>query len=130
MEQVGEHADFKERGKRLREARKAKHLTQDELAEKASIHRTSVSRHEKGSLGITREAAEKYEGALDVAADDLAQVISPSLLASLRELERHVRILALRGLPSDGMAAEPSVEEVEDALRWILATHEPPGETG
>lgn len=120
---------MEERAKRLREAREAKGLTQAELGEAAGIGRTSVSRHEQGHIGIAREAAEKYERVLDVSADDLAQVVSPSLLASLRELERHVRVLALRGSPAGGSLVEPSQEEVDDALRWLLAGREPRGET-
>ena len=55
----------------LKEVRKAKCLTQDELAEKADISRVMVSRYESGTVIPTVDVLVRIADALDVSTDYL-----------------------------------------------------------
>lgn len=57
--------------KRLREARKARSFTQEELAEKADISRVMISRYETGSVIPTVDVLISLADALDVSIDYL-----------------------------------------------------------
>ena len=57
--------------RRLREARKANSLTQEELAEKADISRGLVSRYESGAVIPTVDVLVSLANALDVSTDYL-----------------------------------------------------------
>lgn len=57
--------------KHLREARKAKRFTQEELAEEANISRVMVSRYESGTVIPTVDVLVSLANALDVSTDYL-----------------------------------------------------------
>lgn len=80
--------DQEERGRRLREARLKAGLTQDELAERTGLPRTSFPGWEHGTRGIRKGTAETLAAYLpSIEADDLLAVLSPSYLATLREMK-------------------------------------------
>lgn len=53
-------------GKKLREVRQQKGISQEKLAELAGLHRTYVSSVERGERNISLVNIEKLAGALDV----------------------------------------------------------------
>ncbi|WP_020603043.1 helix-turn-helix domain-containing protein [Spirosoma spitsbergense] len=62
--------DVKQRvGQRIREARKAKGLTQKELADKISLSVGTVNQYEVGKQNLTIETIQKVANALGVSFD-------------------------------------------------------------
>jgi transcriptional regulator with XRE-family HTH domain len=58
-------------GERVREIRKAKGLSQEELAHKANLHRTYIGMIERGEKNITLVNIEKIAQALEIEIEDL-----------------------------------------------------------
>ena len=58
-------------GKRIQSLRKAKKLSQEELAEQAGIHRTYMGAVERGEKNATIETLQKIATALGVKVGDL-----------------------------------------------------------
>jgi len=58
-------------GKKVREHRLALGLSQEELSERAGVHRTYVGMIERGEKNITLRNIEKFAEALEVAIDEL-----------------------------------------------------------
>jgi len=58
-------------GNRVRQLRKAKNISQEELAEKAGLHRTYIGMIERAEKNITLLNIEKLALALNVAVKDL-----------------------------------------------------------
>ncbi len=58
-------------GKRVRELRKAKKITQEQLAELIGVEQQQICRIEKGGCFTTIETLEKMSEALDVPVDEL-----------------------------------------------------------
>ena len=58
-------------GDKLRQIRKQKKISQEELAFRAKLHRTYVSDVERGSRNISIKNVEKIAKALDVSLPDL-----------------------------------------------------------
>jgi len=64
--------DIKEKfGQRLKTLRKAKGLSQEELAEKSGLNRPYISGIEKGRRNVSLEVMEKLAGALGVEMGEL-----------------------------------------------------------
>lgn len=61
-------------GEKVREERKKKGLSQEQLAEKAGVHRTYVGMIERGEKNITLENIEKISNALRVSIPDLLRL--------------------------------------------------------
>lgn len=57
---------LKKFGDRVRELRKSKHISQEELADKADLHRTYIGMIERAEKNITLLNIEKIALALDV----------------------------------------------------------------
>lgn len=55
----------------LKEIRKAKGMTQAQLAKAAKIHRITISKYEAGRVDPTLNSAEKLASALGVTVDEL-----------------------------------------------------------
>lgn len=62
---------YKEVGERLKQARKAKGLTQNQVAEILGVVRSTVTQHERGFCNITHTVAKKYATLYDVTLDYL-----------------------------------------------------------
>ncbi len=58
-------------GQRLRELRRARHLSQEELAFRARLHRTYISSAERGQRNVSLVNLEKLATALEVDICDL-----------------------------------------------------------
>lgn len=58
-------------GKNIKNARKSKHLTQKELAEKVGVSNTAIMRYEKAQRSPNNAMFEKIAEALDVTPSDL-----------------------------------------------------------
>ena len=58
-------------GDRVRELRKKKELSQEELADKAGLHRTYIGMIERGEKNITLVNIEKIANALELSVSDL-----------------------------------------------------------
>ena len=56
---------------KLREIRKARGMTQEQLAKVSGIHRITIARYETGKIDSTLQNAEKLANALCVTVDDL-----------------------------------------------------------
>lgn len=55
----------------LKEIRKAKGMTQAQLAKAAKIHRITIAKYEAGRVDPTLDSAEKLASALGVTVDEL-----------------------------------------------------------
>ncbi len=60
-------------GKKVREKRVALHLTQEELAERAGVHRTYIGMIERAEKNITLGNIDKIAKALGVPLDELVK---------------------------------------------------------
>ena len=58
-------------GKRIKQMREAKDMTQDELADKSGVHRVTIAKYETMDIGMTLESAKKIADALGCTIDDL-----------------------------------------------------------
>jgi transcriptional regulator with XRE-family HTH domain len=58
-------------GKAIRRRRRELDLSQEELAERAELHRTYISNIERGELNPSLETMEKLVKALDITVSDL-----------------------------------------------------------
>jgi len=117
---VATTGDNIEKGRRIREARIAKGLNQKEVAEQIGANPATISNIEKGRMGVTRERAEALGPVLDVDPDDLAEVVSLSLLRRLESIEFLLGLLVPRGLLEDDAAlaqAERMVAEAQALLQ-------------
>ena len=56
---------------RLRELRKNKGLTQDQLSRKSGVNRTCIARYETGKNGMSTKNLVRIAGALDVPIDEV-----------------------------------------------------------
>ncbi|MGV0024185.1 helix-turn-helix domain-containing protein [Phormidesmis priestleyi] len=64
--------DIKERfGKAIRQRRRELDLSQEQLAERAGLHRTYISSVERGTQNPSLENIEKLAGALEISIADL-----------------------------------------------------------
>lgn len=66
-------------GERVREIRKKKGLSQEELADKADLHRTYIGMIERAEKNITLLNIEKIANALDVNIKELLAINDKSL---------------------------------------------------
>lgn len=66
-------------GERVREIRKKKGLSQEELADKADLHRTYIGMIERAEKNITLLNIEKIANALDVNIKELLAINGKSL---------------------------------------------------
>jgi transcriptional regulator with XRE-family HTH domain len=85
-------------GARLREARAARGLTQEQVAVRARIARTDVNRIENDGLSVGRQRLERIAAALDVSVLELqpeAEVDAPGLTLLRRLEEAEAALLAL-----------------------------------
>lgn len=65
-------------GDRIRNIRKEKGLSQEELAFKASLHSTYIGQIERGEKNATLESIEKIASALNVTLEELFKFIQPA----------------------------------------------------
>ena len=67
IQKVGKMADIKHKvGLQIREARKAKGMTQKELGEKLGVGEPTVTNYESGKQNLTIETLKKIADALDI----------------------------------------------------------------
>ena len=60
-------------GKKVQEMRKERHLSQEQLAERAGLHRTYIGMAERAEKNITLRSMEKIANALNVSIISLIQ---------------------------------------------------------
>lgn len=65
-------------GKRIRDKRKEKGWTQEELAEKAAMHPTYIGKVERSEKSLTLDSLENIVNALDITYEELFKYIKPS----------------------------------------------------
>ena len=56
---------------RLRELRKAKGLTQQQLAQESGVHRTNIARYETGRNSLSERNLIRIAGALNMSVDEV-----------------------------------------------------------
>lgn len=64
-------------GERIRNFRKEKGLSQEELADIANLHATYIGQLERGEKNATLESIEKVANALEISLEDLFRSIQP-----------------------------------------------------
>ncbi|MDL1896375.1 helix-turn-helix transcriptional regulator [Anaerolineae bacterium CFX7] len=74
-------------GRRVRELRQAKGLSQEKLAELANLHRTYISSVELGERNVSLKNIEAFANALDVSITELF-VQGPVQARDISELKR------------------------------------------
>lgn len=72
--------------RRISLARRAKHLTQEKLAEMVGVTVESISRYEGGRLGLSLEMLDRIARALDLPIETLLRDSPPGLTAEETEL--------------------------------------------
>lgn len=65
-------------GERIRNFRKEKGLSQEELADIANLHATYIGQLERGEKNATLESIEKVAKALEISLEDLFRSIHPN----------------------------------------------------
>lgn len=65
-------------GDRIRNIRRERGLSQEELAHLSSLHSTYIGQIERGEKNITIESLEKVTNALNISLDELFRYIEPS----------------------------------------------------
>lgn len=65
-------------GQRLRNIRKEKGLSQEELADLSSLHSTYIGQLERGEKNATLESIEKVVHALEITLEELFRFIQPT----------------------------------------------------
>ena len=70
--------------KKLKELRKRKGISQDELADLIGVHKSHVSRYERGLASPSIEVAQKIAAVLDVSIDEL---VSDEITVSSKDKE-------------------------------------------
>lgn len=81
-------------GKRIREYRKQKNWTQEQLAEAASLHYSYIGGVERGDRNISLETLEKIAAALDIPAGDLFRM--EVVLDKQQLLDEHIKLVSER----------------------------------
>ncbi|MNO66160.1 HTH-type transcriptional regulator SinR [compost metagenome] len=81
-------------GQRIREYRKQKNWTQEQLAEAASIHYSYIGGIERGDRNISLETLEKIAAALDITAGDLLRL--EVVLDKQQLLDEHMKLVSVR----------------------------------
>ena len=81
----------KERGRRVRQARKAKNLTSDQLSELIHCSRNNLLMIERGERGLTLENADLIAAACDVLPDYL--LLQSDYMTAKKKLEKEVLLL-------------------------------------
>lgn len=65
-------------GERIKNIRKEKGWTQEQLAEKAGMHPTYIGKAERGEKSLTLDSLENVVNALDITYEELFKYIKPS----------------------------------------------------
>lgn len=78
-------------GNRIRELRKAKGWTQEQLAEAAGLHYSYIGGVERGDRNISLETLEKIMNGLQVPAEDIFKFKEDSLYK--RALDEHITLI-------------------------------------
>lgn len=65
-------------GERIRDIRKQKGLSQEELAERAGLHPTYIGQLERGEKSATIDSLEKVTAALEITFEELFRHVQPS----------------------------------------------------
>lgn len=81
-------------GKRIREYRKKKSWTQEQLAEAASLHYSYIGGVERGDRNISLETLEKIVSALDIPAGELFR--PEEVLDKQSLLDEHMKLVSSR----------------------------------
>lgn len=81
-------------GKRIREYRKKKNWTQEQLAEAASLHYSYIGGVERGDRNISLETLEKIALALDIPAGELFR--PDEILDKQQLLDEHMKLVSRR----------------------------------
>jgi transcriptional regulator with XRE-family HTH domain len=63
----------KQLGERIRSVRKGKKISQEELAEKASVYHTFIGQIERGEKGLSLDTLESVIKALDISLGDIGK---------------------------------------------------------
>jgi transcriptional regulator with XRE-family HTH domain len=80
-------------GKKLRECRDTKNLSQSQLAEEVGVHQNVISRYERGDITPSIDVVSKIADALEVSVDYL--IGKTNLLLDKEAVDRLVRISEL-----------------------------------
>ena len=105
--------DYKDMGKRIREIRESKHLTQAALAEIAGIEPSNLSHIERAATKVSLPTLINIANALEVSLDEL---VCGSLIRS-----EHIAVRQLNELLSDCTPAElQAVIEMVNTMKKIL----------
>lgn len=131
---VAKTADTMERSTRLREACAARDWLQKDLIAATGIDRSTVSKHWNGTA-IPIEKAQIYAAALgNIAPEDLAEVVSPSLLGTMRQIKTRIAAvevllgaLVLRESAEDGRDLDEAEREAVET--WKRLRQRAQGET-
>lgn len=85
-------------GERIRNFRKERGLSQEELAEIANLHTTYIGQLERGEKNATLESIAKVANALEISLEDLFRSIPPNSGAQQYTLPRIITRLQTRSI--------------------------------
>jgi XRE family transcriptional regulator, regulator of sulfur utilization len=85
-------------GKRIRNYRKEKGMSQEELAHKANLHTTYIGQLERGEKNATLESVEKVANALEISLEDLFRSVHPHSNSQMYTLTQIVTRLQTRSI--------------------------------
>ena len=85
-------------GERIRNFRKEKGWSQEELADNANLHTTYIGQLERGEKNPTLESIEKIANALGISLEELFRAIQPNILPDDYTLLQIITILQARSV--------------------------------
>jgi transcriptional regulator with XRE-family HTH domain len=94
-------------GDRVREIRKSKGISQEELGDRSSLHYTYIGKVERGEKNITLESLVKITKALEISLEELFSIVDPNRNKS----NLNQQIL--------GLFSSKSIKEQEQLLKMI-----------
>lgn len=85
-------------GEGIRELRKAKELSQEELADQASMHYTYIGKVERGEKNLSLESLVKITKVLDISLGEFFNLVDPKIVADSDVLSQLIDLLKDRSL--------------------------------
>lgn len=104
-------------GERLRDARKAMKMTQEDLAKKIGVKRAVISKYETGLISPSADTLQKIANVLNVSMADLLTIDPHTRWATQDDFDRLDAVSGNEVIDKDGVAIEFVTEKLDKVLK-------------
>lgn len=104
-------------GERLRDARKAMKMTQEDLAKKIGVKRAVISKYETGLISPSADTLQKIANVLNVSMADLLTIDPHTRWATQDDFDRLDAVPGNEVIDKDGVAIEFVTEKLDKVLK-------------